>query len=86
MLSADDTVLFADSKKKLERLVEEFCNVCRRRKLKLNVAKSKGMQSVREGIFGEMNIMIDGLVLKEVEVFKYLGSLVKAVGGIEADV
>ena len=39
---ADDTVLVADSKK-LERLVEEFSRVCRRRKLKVNVMKSKVM-------------------------------------------
>ena len=62
LLFADDTVLDPDSKKKLERLVEEFCRVCRRRKLKVNVAKSKVMRSARDGIVGEMNIMMDGLV------------------------
>ena len=31
-------------------------------------------------LVGEMNIMMDGQVLEEVEVFKYLGSLVTAVG------
>ena len=72
-MSADDTVLVADSKKKLERLVEEFGRVCRRRKLKVNLAKSKVMQSARDGIVGEMNIMMDGLVLEEKEVFKYQG-------------
>ena len=34
----------------------------------------------RDGIFGEMNIMMDGQVLEEVEDFKYLGSLAMAVG------
>ena len=29
---------------------------------------------------------MDGLVLQEVDVFKYLGSLVTAVGGMEAEV
>ena len=42
--------------------------------------KSDVVQSVRDGIFGEMNIMMDGQELEEVEVFKYLGSLVMAVG------
>ena len=83
---ADDTVLVADSKKKLERLVEEFDKVCRRRNLKVVVAKSKVMRSARDGIVGEMNIMMDGLVLDEVNVFKKLGSLVTAVGEVEADV
>ena len=51
-LFADDTVLVADSKKKLEMLVEEFGRVCRRRKLKVNVARSKVMRSARDGIVG----------------------------------
>ena len=68
------------------RLVEEFSRVCRRRKLKVNEAKSKVMQSTRGGTVGGMNIMMDGQVLEEVEVFKYLGSLVTAVGGVESDV
>ena len=32
-----------------------------------------------------MNIMLDGEVLEEVAIFKYLGSLVTAVCGVEAD-
>ena len=35
---------------------------------------------------GEMKIMMDGLVLEEVAVFKYLGSLVTAVRGVEAEI
>ena len=34
----------------------------------------------------EMNIVKDGHVFKEMEVFKFLGSLVTIVGGVEADV
>ena len=33
---ADDTVLLGDSEEKLERLVQEFGSVCRRRKLSMN--------------------------------------------------
>ena len=62
-LFADNMVVVADIKKKLERLVEEFGRVYRRRKLKVNVTKSKVMRSAREGIVGEMNIMMDGLVV-----------------------
>ena len=68
-LFVDDTVLVADSKEKLERLVEEFGRVCRRRKLKAKVAKSKVMRSARDGIVGEMNIKMDGYVLEEVFSF-----------------
>ena len=86
LLFADDTVLVADSKKKWERLVEEFGRVCRRRKLNLNVAKSKVMRIKRDSMVGETNIMMDGEALEKVAVFKYLGSLVTTVGGVEADV
>ena len=63
LLFADDTVLVADSKKKFVRLVEEFGRVWRRRKLKVNLAKSKVMQSARDGFVKEMNIMMDGLII-----------------------
>ena len=62
LLLADDAVLVADSKKKLERLVEEFGRDCGRRKLNVNVAKSKVMRSAADGIVEEVNIMIDGKV------------------------
>ena len=52
----------------------------------MNLARIKVMRSTRCGIVREMNIMIYGLVLEDVEVFKYLGSLVTAEGGMEADV
>ena len=52
----------------------------------MNVAKSKVMRSSRDGIGREMNIMMDGLVLEDVKVYKYLRSLVMAVVGVEADV
>ena len=71
-LFADDTVLVARIKKKLEMLAEENGRVCRR-KLKVNVAKSKVMRSARVGTVGEMNIMIDGEVLEEVTVALNLG-------------
>ena len=57
-----------------------------RRKLKVNVAKSKVMRSASDGIVGEMNIMMDGQVLEEVAVFTYLGTLVTAIGRVERDV
>ena len=41
----------------------------------MNVAKAKVMHSVRDGIIGEMNIVMDGLVLEETADFKSLGSL-----------
>ncbi len=42
-LFADDTVLLAESEKKLQRVVDQFYNVCSRRKLRVNAGKSKMM-------------------------------------------
>ena len=44
LLFTDDTALVADSEEKLCRLVSEFGRVCERRKLRLNVGKSKVMR------------------------------------------
>ncbi len=42
-LYADDTVLLAESEGLLQRIVDEFDSVCKRRKLKVNAGKSKVM-------------------------------------------
>ncbi len=42
-LYADDTVLLAESEGMLQRIVDEFDRVCKRRKLKVNAVKSKVM-------------------------------------------
>ena len=49
VLFADDTALLADSEEKLCRLVSEFVRVCERRKLRVNVDKSKVMRYSRYG-------------------------------------
>ena len=41
LLFAFDTALVADSNEKLCRLVSEFGRICERRKLRVNVGKSK---------------------------------------------
>ena len=42
-LFVDDTVLLVESEGELQRVVDKFYNVCERRKLKVNVEKSKVM-------------------------------------------
>ena len=49
LLFADDTALVADSEEKLCRLVCAFGRVCERRKLRVNVGKSKVMRCSRYG-------------------------------------
>ena len=86
LLFADDTTLVADSEEKLYRLVGEFGRVCERRKLKVNVDKSKVMRCSRYGNEHRMHVILNGEPLYEVDCFKYLGSQVAADGGCEMDV
>ena len=71
LLFADDTALVADSEEKLCRLVSEFGRVCDRRKLKVNVGKSKVMRCSRYGNGDRMHVILNGEPLQEVDCFKY---------------
>ena len=61
----DDTALVADSEK-LCRLVSEFGRVCERRKLGVNVGKSKIMRCSGYGNGGPMHVILNGEPLGEV--------------------
>lgn len=86
LLFADDTALVADSEEKLRQLVTEFGRVCERRKLRVNVGKSKVMKCTRRVDGGMMNVMLNGEILEEVDCFRYLGSKVSVDGSVEAEV
>ena len=86
LLFADDTALVADSEEDLRRLVMEFGRVCDRRKLRVNVAKSKVMRCSRSGDVGGLEVRLNGELLEEVDVFKYLGAHVAADGSMEVEV
>ena len=76
----------ADSEEKLCRLVSEFGRVSERRKLKVNVGKSKVMSCSRYGNGDRMHVIPNSKPLEEVDCFKYLGSQVAADGARERDV
>ena len=76
----------ADSEEKFYRLVSEFGRVCERRKLKVNVGKSKVMRCSRYGNGDRMQVILNGELLEEVDCFQYLGSQVATDGGCEKDV
>ena len=86
LVFADDTALVADSEEKLDRLVSELGRVCERRKLTVNVDKSKIMRCSRYSNGDRMNVILNCEPLEEVDCFKYLGSQVAADGGCERDV
>ena len=52
----------------------------------MNVSKSKVMRCTRNEDGAKLNAMLNGDVLEEVNQFKYLGSVIAANGGVEADV
>ena len=86
MLFADDTVVVADSERKLCQLMTEFGKVCERRKLRVNVGKSKAVRCTRNEDGARLNVMLNGEALEGVDQFKYLGSVIAANSGVEADV
>ena len=59
LLFADDAALVADSQK-LCRLVSEFGRVCERRKLRVNVCKSKVTRYSRYVNVGRMHVILNG--------------------------
>ena len=86
LLFANDTVVVADSERKLCHLVTEFGRVCERRKLQVNVGKSKVMRCTRNEDSARLNAMLNGEAHEEVDQFKYSGSVIAVNGGVEADV
>ena len=59
MLFANDTELVADSEK-LCRLVSEFGRVCERRKLRVDVGRSKVIRCSRYNNEGRMHVVLNG--------------------------
>ena len=86
LLFVDNTVVVADSERKLCQLVTEFGRACERRKLRVNAGKSKVMRCTRSEDGARLNAMFNGEALADVDQFKYLGSVIAANGGVEADV
>ena len=66
--------------------MSELDRVCERRKLRVNVGKSKVMRCSRYGNEGPMHVILNGESFEEVDCFKYLGPQVAADGGYERDV
>ena len=52
----------------------------------MNVGKSKVMRCTRNEDGARLNVLLNGEALEEVDQFKYLGSVIAANGGVEADV
>ena len=73
LLLSDDTALVPDSEEKLCRRVSEFGRECERRKLRVNVGKSKVVMCSMYGNGGRTPVILNGEPLEEVDCFKYQG-------------
>ena len=86
ILFAYDTALVADGEEKLQKLVEEFGRVCERRKLRVNMNKSKVMRCTEREDCRRLSVSLNREVLEEVDKFKFLGAQIGKRGGVEDDV
>ena len=86
LMFAGDTVLLGDSEEKLERPVQEFGRVCRRRKLSVNETKSKIMKIGKNGEENRVNINLNDKRMEEVETYRYLGVDISNDGGMGEEV
>ena len=67
LLFADDTVVVADSERKLCHFMTEFGRVCERRKFRVNVGKSKVMRCTGNEDGARLNVLLNGEALEEVD-------------------
>lgn len=85
LMFADDTALVGDSDEKLQKLVREFGNVCKRRKLTVNASKSKVMKMSRDQGETELDIRLNNGRMEEVDTYRYLGVDVSKDGKMNAE-
>ena len=76
LLFADDCALVADSAEALQRLCDCFSSASRRFGLTISIKKTEVLyQPARGNAYIPPEIFIEGVQLKAVELFKYLGSI-----------
>ena len=84
LLYADDLLLCDETEDDLRAEVGRFAEVCRRRTLKFNAGKSKGViLNGEEGL--ECEVHVDRTRLEHVSEFKYLGCLLDESATDEAE-
>ena len=75
---ADDTALIADSEKKLQDIVDKIVTESQKLGLSLNVKKTYCMVISKKKETPKCHLKSDGVVIKQVEQFNYLGSMLSA--------
>ena len=84
LMSADDLVLIAEDQSRLQEMVSNLDQQCKNYGMRISRDKTEVMVTSREPI--QCDIELDGETLKQVEKFKYLGSIFVREGGCKEDV
>ena len=84
LMFADDLVLIAEDQSKLQEMVSNLDQQCQSYVMRISRDKTEVMVTSREPI--QCDIELDGETLKQVEQFKYLGSIFVREGGCKEDV
>ena len=77
---ADDTVLIAEKETHLQEMINIIAKESLSKGLSLNTRKTEVMVITKNKCPPECNIKVDGISLKQVNNFKYLGTLITADG------
>jgi hypothetical protein len=77
---ADDTVLIAEKETHLQEMINIIAKESLSKGLSLNIRKTEVMVITKNKCPPECNIKVDGTSLKQVSIFKYLGTLITADG------
>ena len=83
---ADDMVMIADSEDTLQELVSKLDEECKKMGLRINKNKTESMGVTKESGRLPVNITLEGVPIKQVNSFRYLGSLVSEDGKCDAEI
>src|SRR5688572_16921387 len=85
---ADDAVLVADKRKKLQKMIDKLNDTCKEYGMDINVKKTKVMVlgGDRVGNGSQACLTLDGVPLEQVTRFKYLGSWISEDARCEEDI
>ena len=83
---ADDTALIADSEKKLQDIVDKIVTESQKLGLSLNVKKTYCMVISKKKETPKCYLKSAGVVIKQVEQFNYLGSMLTSDGRCETEI
>ena len=73
---ADDTVLIATTKENLQKLVDKLNEACNRKGMRININKTEVMVATKKKETVKAEITLERKILKQVNNFKYLGSII----------